>query len=95
MAVALQAVGAAGGLLSALLCGGAYQGLNGVVGLGAGGQRGCEPGKDKGQQGVEPAGLGGVCAKWAASAWGMSAGSYQFRSFQQLQVSLCRTFSRP
>ena len=59
MAVALQAVGAAGGLLSALLCGGACQGLNGVVGLGAGGQRGCEPGKDKGQQGVEPAGLGG------------------------------------
>ena len=50
---------AAGGLLSALLCGGACQGLNGVVGLGAGGQRGCEPGKDKGQQGVEPAGLGG------------------------------------
>ena len=58
MAVALQAVGAAGGLLGPLLCGGVCQGLNGVVGLGAGGQRGCEPGKDKGQQGVEPAGLG-------------------------------------
>ena len=59
VAVALQAVGAAGGLLCALCCGGACQGLEGVVGLGAGGQRGCEPGKDKGQQGVQPAGLGG------------------------------------
>ena len=35
MAVALQAVVAAGGLLGALLCGGACQGLDGVVGLGA------------------------------------------------------------
>ena len=59
MAVALQAVGAAGGLLGALFCGGACQGLEGVVGLGAGGYRGYEPGKDKSQQGVEPAGLGG------------------------------------
>ena len=37
VAVALQAVGAAGGLLGALFCGGACQGLEGVVGLGAGG----------------------------------------------------------
>lgn len=59
VAVALQAVGAAGGLFGALLCGGACQGLDGVVGLGAGSYRGCEPGKDKGQQEVEPAGLGG------------------------------------
>ena len=59
VAVALQAVGAASGLFGALLCGGACQGLEGVAGLGAGGQRGCEPGKDKGQRGVEPAGLGG------------------------------------
>ena len=35
--VALQAVGAAGGLFCALLCGGACQGLDGVVGLDAGG----------------------------------------------------------
>ena len=59
VAVALQAVGAAGGLLGALFCGGACQGLDGVVGLGAGSYRGCEPGKDKGKQGVEPACLGG------------------------------------
>ena len=59
MAVALRAVGAAGGLLCALLGGGACQGLEGVVGLGTGGYRGCEPGKDKGKQGVEPAYLGG------------------------------------
>ena len=37
VAVALQAVVAAGGLLGALFCGGACQGLEGVVGLGAGG----------------------------------------------------------
>ena len=37
VAMALQAVGAAGGLLGALFCGGACQGLDGVVGLGAGG----------------------------------------------------------
>ena len=37
VAVALQAVGAAGSLLGALFCGGACQGLDGVVGLGAGG----------------------------------------------------------
>ncbi len=35
VAVALQAVGAAGGLLCALFCSGACQGLDGVVGLGA------------------------------------------------------------
>ncbi len=59
VAAALQAVGAAGGLPGALLCGGACKGLEGVAGLGACGYRGCEPGKNKGQQGVEPAGLGG------------------------------------
>ena len=47
VAVALQAVGAAGGLLCALFCGGACQGLEGAVGLGAGSQRGCEPGRAK------------------------------------------------
>ena len=37
VAVALQAVAAAGGLLGARLCGGACRGLEGLVGLGAGG----------------------------------------------------------
>ena len=59
VAVALQSVAAAGGLFGALFCGCACQGLDAVVGLGAGGYRGCEPSKDKGKQGVEPACLGG------------------------------------
>lgn len=59
VAVALQAVGAAGGLFCALLCGGTRQGLDGVVGLGAGDYRGYDPGKDKGKQEGEPAYLGG------------------------------------
>ena len=59
VAVALQAVDAAGGLFCALLCGGTRQGLDGVVGLGAGDYRGYDPGKDKGKQEGEPAYLGG------------------------------------